>query len=90
MPEAPVNVHSTFVNNVSAVIAWDDAPRADYYRVWKRVIGLDDEPVNVGSPADANFTLENLPANSPAEIFVSAVNDGGESERSAVLTITTH
>ncbi|MDB6026989.1 MAG: hypothetical protein JWM68_3212, partial [Verrucomicrobiales bacterium] len=58
--------------------------------VWKRVIGLDAEPVAVGSPADLDFTLENLPAASTVEISISAVNNGGESQLSEKITITTH
>jgi hypothetical protein len=64
-------------------------PRAEHYRVWKRVIGVEAEFVNVDSPTDANFTLENLPAHASVEIAVSAVNNGGESDLSASITIVT-
>ncbi|MDB6024436.1 MAG: hypothetical protein JWM68_659, partial [Verrucomicrobiales bacterium] len=46
--------------------------------------------VAVGSPADLDFTLENLPAASTVEIYISAVNNGGESQLSEKVTIVTH
>jgi len=50
------------------------AARAEYYRVYKRIRGVDAEPVAVGSPTDPDFTLERLPRNAEIELSVSAVN----------------
>jgi hypothetical protein len=78
-PDAPENLRVTLIGNTAAALKWDAAPRAEYYRVWKRVVGVDEELVPVGSPADVDFTLEELPSNAEIEIAVSAVNNGGES-----------
>ncbi|MFN7140261.1 MAG: fibronectin type III domain-containing protein, partial [Limisphaerales bacterium] len=56
-------------------------------RVWKKVQGVDEEFVPVGSPADRDFTIENLPCDAVVEIAVTAVNRGGESRRSAAITV---
>jgi hypothetical protein len=45
---------------------------------------------SLGSPADLDFTLENLPAASILDLAVSALNSGGESARSPAITLTTH
>ncbi|MDB6025731.1 MAG: hypothetical protein JWM68_1954, partial [Verrucomicrobiales bacterium] len=90
MPDVPENITAILIGPNAAAMKWDAAARATYYRVWKRVIGVDAEPVAVGSPADIDFTLENLPAASTIEIYVSAVNNGGESQLSEKITITTH
>ncbi|MDB6027781.1 MAG: hypothetical protein JWM68_4004 [Verrucomicrobiales bacterium] len=89
-PESPLNLSAVVIGPGTAALRWDATAHAEYYRVWKRVIGLDAEPVAVGSPADLDFTLENLPAASTIEIYVSAVNNGGESQLSEKITITTH
>ncbi|MDB6028796.1 MAG: hypothetical protein JWM68_5019 [Verrucomicrobiales bacterium] len=74
----------------TSALKWKASARAEYYRVWIRVIGLNAEPVAVGSPADIDFNLENLPANATVEISVSAVNNGGETALSEPVTIVTH
>ncbi len=89
-PEIPMNVSAILIGPTAASIKWDASSRAGYYRVWMKVHGSDAEYAAMGSPADLDFTLENLPANSTVEIVVSAVNSGGESAKSEVITITTH
>ena len=89
-PDAPLNVVATLISPTAAAVNWAAAPRAGHYRVWKKVNGVEQELVAVGSPTDPNFTIEGLPANSTIEIAVSAVNSGGESQLSATLTINTH
>lgn len=84
-PDAPENVSVVQVGN-DAAVKWPPTPRAEYYHVWKRVIGVDAEPVMAGRPADPDFTIEDLPPNAQVEIAVSAVNSGGESALSAAIT----
>lgn len=87
-PDAPQNVSSERINHETIALKWDTVPNADHYRVWKRAAEVDAEFVPAGSPSDPDFTLENLSANVPLEIVVSAVNAGGESVRSQLLKIT--
>lgn len=70
-------------------VKWKAAIRAERYRVWMKIVGVDADALLVGSPADLSFTIENLPAGATVEISVSAVNNGGESVRSEVLTVST-
>ena len=60
------------------------------YRVWIKIHDAEVDYTAIGSPSDLDFTLENLPANSTVDIVVSAVNNGGESAVSDVITVTTH
>jgi hypothetical protein len=89
-PDVPENVSVVLIGANAAAVKWEAAARADYYRVWVQVNGVDLEPRTVGSPADLDFTIEALPVNATIEIAVSAVNNGGESGRSTVATVTTH
>ena len=88
-PDVPTGISVILVGPTAAATKWEASARADYYRVWMKLHGTEDEPTAVGSPADLDFTLENLPANSQVDIFVSAVNDGGESALSEAITVTT-
>ncbi len=89
-PDEVEGVQATLIGPTAAALKWDAAARAEYYHVFKRVQGVDQDYVLVGSPADLDFTIENLPTNATIEIQVSAVNNGGESPRSTSVTIVTH
>jgi len=64
---------------------WGDAPRAEHYRVWKQVVGVDADFVPVGSPTDSDFTITGLPSAATVKVRVTAVNDAGESLPSATV-----
>ena len=89
-PNVPENITAILIGPNAVALKWPKAPRAEYYRVWKKVSGVDQELIAVGSPNDLDFTLEGLPANATILIGVSAVNNGGESAISELVTIVTH
>jgi len=89
-PDQVEHVQATLIGPTAVALKWNAAPRAAYYRVFKRVHGVDTEYVAVGSPADLDFTIENLPTNAQIDIVVTAVNNGGEGTVSEFVTITTH
>ena len=87
--DVPQNIIAALIGPGVVAVKWDASARAEHYRVWKKVVGVDENPVAVGSPSDLDFTIEGLPANSTIEITVSAVNNGGESGKSIVVTVHT-
>ncbi|MDB6026346.1 MAG: hypothetical protein JWM68_2569 [Verrucomicrobiales bacterium] len=89
-PDVVENVMVTLIGATTAAAKWTAPPRAEHYRVWMRVVGVDADFVAIASPTDPDVTLESLPANKTIEIAVSAVNNGGEGARSEVITIVTH
>ena len=88
-PDVPEGLSVVLVGPTAAALKWGASSRAEYYRVWMKLHGSTGEPTAVGSPADLDFTLENLPANAQVDISVSAVNNGGESALSEAITVTT-
>jgi hypothetical protein len=66
---------------------WDDAPRADRYRIWRQLPG-EPEPVVVATVTESDATLSGQPLGQPIAIAISAVNDAGETSRGEVRTIT--
>lgn len=88
-PEVPTNVTAVLIGPNAVSVKWARSERADHYRVSMRVIGVHPEMVSAGLPADLDFTLVGLPANSQIEIAVSAINAGGESVKSELVKVTT-
>jgi hypothetical protein len=89
-PDPVQNLVATVIGPGVVAMKWDAAARAKYYHVYKKVLGVDVAPVLVGSPADIDFNLEGLPAGKTIEIYVTAVNTGGDGVKSNVVTLTTH
>ncbi|MFN7139296.1 MAG: fibronectin type III domain-containing protein [Limisphaerales bacterium] len=88
-PDVPQGVTAILIGPTAVSVKWLASPRANHYRVWRRIVGTDIELVPVVSAADLDHTLENLPNNADVEIAVSAVNHGGESAMSQVVLVTT-
>ena len=88
-PDVPAGIVALLIGPNAAALKWNKTPRAKYYRVWKKVTGVDQEMIAVGNPADLDFAIEGLPANSTIQIAVSAVNETGESALSQIATIVT-
>ncbi|MBA4147501.1 MAG: fibronectin type III domain-containing protein [Verrucomicrobia bacterium] len=86
-PDAPTNVAVVSVAENAVAVQWDKSPGAEYYRVSIKVVGVDEEPKVVGTPADTDFMFEELPANADVEVTISAVNKGGESGLSEVVRL---
>lgn len=78
-PEAPS--FTTLVAGVPGTLLadWDDALRADHYRVWILIVGTDTEFHAVDSPSDSDATLSGLPSGATVKVRVTSVNGAGES-----------
>ncbi len=62
---------------------WKRAPRAGRYRVYKQVLTVDADPVNVVTVHDLETMLEGLPSGKTVKVFIVAANDAGEAPASA-------
>jgi hypothetical protein len=89
-PDVVEGVQVALIGPTVAAVRWDPSARADRYRVWKKILGVDEQAVAVGTAEDPDFTIENLPAGATVEIYVSAVNEAGESQLSTKTTVVTH
>lgn len=58
---------------------WDDARRAERYRVFKQVIGTDPDPVQVDNAVtDSEYTFTGLPSGATVEVTIIPVNSAGD------------
>ena len=90
IPDVVTGLVATLIGPTAVALKWQPSARAEYYHVFKRVQGVDEIYILVGSPADLDFTIENLPTNATIDIVVAAVNNGGEGQRSEAVSIITH
>ncbi len=89
VPDRPRKVTVVLQAGGAAAVKWAKTPRADYYRLWLKVIGVDEEAIPVGTRTDLDYAIETMPAASQVEVSLSAVNNGGESARSEVVVVVT-
>jgi hypothetical protein len=67
---------------------WDDARRADRYRIFKQIPGTDPQPVEVsGTVTESEYTLVGLPTGAIVQITVCGVNDAGDGPLSEMASI---
>jgi len=85
--EPPKNVRVQEIAPNTMSVDWEASPRAEHYRVWIKVEGVDEVMRLGGSPADLDFMFENIPSNAVLEVAVSAMNSSGESALSESVTV---
>lgn len=86
-PEAPEGLVLTGGIPGTLLADWEDALRADRYRVYTFVVGVDTEFQAMDSPFyDSDATIPGLPTGASVKVRVTSVNDAGESAPSAELT----
>lgn len=78
-PEAPEFTTVTAGQPGSLLADWDDALRADRYRVWIFIVGTDTEFRAVETVNDSDATLTGLPSGATVRVRVTSANDAGES-----------
>ena len=88
-PAVPAGLIAVLVGPTSVALKWNKAARAERYRIYKKVVGVDNEMVLVETREDLDFTIDALPAGKTIQIAVAAVNNGGESQLSEVVSIVT-
>jgi hypothetical protein len=87
-PEVPDSVSIHQVGASSATAGWAASPRATNYRPFKKVDGVDADFVALPLTSETQVLLEDLPAKAVVHFQVTAHNAAGESQRSAVVSVT--
>ena len=88
-PETPDGLVATAgpAGSGTLYLDWDDAPRAERYRVWTLPAGAT-EWTAAAAVDDSDATLAGLPPGGALKVRVTAVNEAGESPASAELAAT--
>ena len=78
-PEAPSFTTATPGGAGILHVDWDDALRAEHYRVWILIVGTDSDFHSVETVSDSDATLSGLTTGAMVKIRVTSVNGAGES-----------
>jgi hypothetical protein len=78
-PEAPSFTTVVPGPNSTLLVDWDDALRADRWRVWIKVAGVDNDFRAAITVTESDATLTGLPVGASVEVRVTSVNEAGES-----------
>ena len=89
VPEVPTEVVAESISPTSVVVKGKQSARAERYRLWRKVEGVDAEFVEVATRVGFDFLLEGLLLGSTIQLAVSAVNSGRESRLSEAVTVVT-
>ena len=88
VPEVPQNVVVTALPGAELQVACGASPNATRYRFFYQRPIVDPAPIAAGSAEDPLFVLTGLTAGQVYQVYVSAVNEGAESELSSPVTGT--
>ncbi len=94
-PGQPANVHCTVLGGGRVLVQIDGARRANSFNYYRQITALPDgtpgtpdaEPVKVINTEGTQHTIEALPAGATVEFTVTGVNDAGEGQPSAPVSV---
>lgn len=86
-PEAPSFTTATPGGAGILHVDWDDALRADHFRVWLWIVGTDSGFHAVETVTDSDATLSGLPSGTTVKIQVTSVNGAGESGAGPIVEV---
>ena len=86
-PGQPANVHATPLGAGRVLIQIDGARRANSFNYYRQITGKDAKPVKVLNTQGTQYTLEGLTVGATVEITVTGVNDAGEGQPSAPVSV---
>jgi hypothetical protein len=88
VPAAPDGVTGHQVGPTSAAFGWPASPRAEKYRPFKKVDGVEANFVELDLTSEKQVLIENLPTKATIHFQLSAYNAAGDSTQSEVVSVT--
>ena len=64
-----------------------DQLRANSFNYYRQITGTDAKPVKVQNTPGTQLVIDSLPAGATVQVTVTAVNDAGEGQSSAPITV---
>jgi hypothetical protein len=65
---------------------WAYAVRAEYFRLFLKIHGVDEDFVNIADPKDLEYTLKSLTPGATISVYVVPMNEAGAGPASATVT----
>lgn len=79
LPEAPEGLLVVGGGAGHLLATWEGAPLAERYRVYKKVVGVDNEFILAATVTDTESNLNTFTPGQMVRVRVASVNDAGES-----------
>ena len=86
-PGVPGDVSAAAIGGARVLAQAGFSRRANSLNFYKKVVGVDAEPVKVTNTEGNQFTIEGLPVGATVEITVTGVNDAGEGVASDPVSV---
>ena len=86
-PGQPSDVLVTALGSARVLVQIDGARRANSFNFYKKVIGVDAEPVKLLNSPGKQQTFEGLPVGATIEFTMTGVNDAGEGQPSEPVSV---
>jgi hypothetical protein len=87
-PAVPDGIHMTQVGPAAVAAGWPHSPRAEKYRPFKKLDGVDGDFIALELTHDTQVLLQNLPPHGTVHFQLTAYNAAGESNKSTISTLT--
>ncbi|MDL4843029.1 rhamnogalacturonan lyase family protein [Aquibacillus rhizosphaerae] len=88
VPGQPAGITVSGVSNAGAVLSWNAVDNTDIYRIYRKLADETDYQL-VSSSTSPQLSMTGMEEGKTYDVVVTAVNGKGESEQSAVASITT-
>lgn len=86
-PAAPEGLTAVPEAAGKAALSWNHTVNTSKFNIYQQVVGVDADPVKIGSVTATSKELSGLPTGAQVKFYVTAVNSAGESQPSAVVEI---
>jgi hypothetical protein len=85
VPPTPRDLVVIAANAGHLLASWDHTPYAERYRVWRQIVDVDPDFQPILTVTDTDATLNTLASGTAIRVYVTALNDAGESQPSEIV-----
>jgi len=86
-PGLPMHVVASAIGSGRVLVQLAGARRANSFNYYRQITGTDAKPVKVQNTPGTQLVIDSLPAGATVQITVTAVNDAGEGQPSAPISV---
>ena len=86
-PGLPMHVVASAIGSGRVLVQLAGARRANSFNYYRQITGTDPKPVKVQNTPGTQLVIDSLPAGATVQITVTAVNDAGEGQPSAPISL---
>ena len=86
-PGLPMHVVVTAMGGGRVLVQQAGARRANSFNYYRQITGTDPKPVKVVNQSGTTLVIDSLPAGATVQVTVTAVNNAGEGQPSAPISI---